>query len=276
MPSTSGATLSEPSQSRRLQAARDSVRMRVSFIPNHILETARMLVIPTYNECDNIASLVTRIRNAAGAEPILFVDDNSPDGTAAEIRRLQDHDSDIHLLARPSKAGFSSACRDGMKKILQGNLALYLILMDADLSHPPESLPRMIELLKVNPVVIGSRYVKGGAAQGWDFRRHFLSFGANLYARLLTGVPAHDLTAGFVGYQADVLRKLDLDRIHSEGYAFQMELKFHLHRMGVSLCEFPIIFSERRAGNSKFSRKILLEGIAFPIRAMGKRIAGEK
>lgn len=234
-----------------------------------------MLIIPTYNERDNIDPLVTRIRNAAGAEPILFVEDNSPDGTATEIRRLQDHDPDIHLLARPGKGGFSSACRDGMKKVLLENLAPYLIQMDADLSHPPESLPLMIELLKTHPVVIGSRYVKGGGAQGWDFRRHFLSFGANLYARLLTGVPAHDLTAGFVGYQAGVLRKLDVDRIHSEGYAFQMELKFHLHRMGVSFCELPIVFSERRAGNSKFSRKILFEGIAFPIRALGKRMAGK-
>jgi dolichol-phosphate mannosyltransferase len=118
--------------------------------------------------------------------------------------------------------------------------------------------------------------VKGGAAQGWAFHRHFLSFGANLYTRLLTGVPAHELTAGFVGYQADVLRNLDLDRIGSQGYAFQMELKFNLHRMGTSLCEFPTIFSERRAGESKFTREILLEGIVSPVRAMGKRIAGEK
>jgi dolichol-phosphate mannosyltransferase len=235
-----------------------------------------MLVIPTYNERDNIASLVTRIRNAIGAEPILFVDDNSPDRTAAEIRRLQEHDPDIHLLARPGKGGFSSACRDGMKQVLQGNLVHYLILMDGDLSHPPESLPRMIELLKANPVVIGSRYIKGGGAHGWSFRRHFLSFGANLYARLLTGVPAHDLTAGFMGYQADILRKVDFDRVHSEGYAFQMELKFKLHRMGVSFCELPIIFSERRAGKSKFTLKILFEGIAFPVRALGRRLASTK
>ena len=235
-----------------------------------------MLIIPTYNERDNIASLVTRIRNAAGAEPILFVDDNSPDGTAREINRLRYQDPNIHLLARPGKGGFSSACRDGMKQVLLGNLAPYLILMDADLSHPPESLPRMIELLETSPVVIGSRYIKGGAAEGWAFHRHFLSFGANLYARLLTGVPAHDLTAGFVGYQAEILRRLDIDRIRSQGYAFQIEMKFNLHRMGASLCEFPITFSERRSGKSKFTREILFEGIAFPIRALGKRIAHKK
>ncbi|HLI62203.1 MAG TPA: polyprenol monophosphomannose synthase [Terriglobales bacterium] len=231
-----------------------------------------MLIIPTYNERDNIAVLVDRIRKAAGNEPILFVDDNSPDGTADEIRRLQAHDPHVHLLARPGKGGFGSACRDGMKKILRENLADYMIQMDADLSHPPESLPRMIELLKTHPVVIGSRYASGGGAQGWDFRRHLLSFGANLYARVLTGIPAHDLTAGFVGYQADVLRTIDLDAIRSEGYAFQMEMKFELRRNGASFCEFPIIFFERRAGKSKFTGKILLEGIRFPLRAFRTRI----
>ena len=233
-----------------------------------------MLIIPTYNERDNIATLVSRIRGAAGNEPILFVDDNSPDGTADEIRRIQATDANIHLLARPGKGGFGSACRDGMKKILQGNVDPYMIQMDADLSHPPESLPRMIELLKTNPVVIGSRYVSGGGANGWDFRRHALSFGANIYARILTGIPAHDLTAGFVGYQANTLRLLKLEEIRSEGFAFQMEMKFNLHRAGIRFCEFPIIFLERRSGKSKFTRKILLEGIRFPLGVMEKRITG--
>lgn len=233
-----------------------------------------MLIIPTYNERDNIATLVSRIRSAAPNEPILFIDDNSPDGTADEIRRVQGTDPKTHLLARPGKGGFGSACRDGMKKILNENREAYMIQMDADLSHPPESLPRMIELLKTNPVVIGSRYVAGGGANGWDFRRHALSFGANIYARTLTGIPAHDLTAGFVGYQADALRKLNLEGITSEGYAFQMEMKFHLHRAGFRFCEFPIIFFERRSGKSKFTRRILIEGIRFPLRAVGKRITG--
>ena len=231
-----------------------------------------MLIIPTYNERDNIAVLIGRIRRAVPEEPILFVDDNSPDGTGEEIRRFQASDKNIHLLARPGKDGFSSASRQGMKSILRENLSDYLIQMDADLSHPPECLPRMIELLKTNPVVIGSRYVAGGGAKGWDFRRRFLSFGANIYARILTGIPAHDLTAGFVGYQADALRKLNLDSITSEGYAFLMEIKFNLHRLRVPFCEFPIIFHERRSGRSKFTRKILLEGVRFPLRAMVERI----
>jgi len=233
-----------------------------------------MLIIPTYNERDNIATLVGRIRKAAGNEPILFVDDNSPDGTGDEIRRIQNTDGTIHLLARPGKGGYGSACRDGIKMVLRENLADYVIQSDADLSHPPELLPTMIELLKSNPVVIGSRYVAGGGAQGWDFRRRALSFGANLYARLFTGVPVRDMTAGFVGYQTDVLRKIDLDAIRSEGYAFLMEMKFSLHRSGTRFREFPIVFCEREAGHSKFNRKILVEGIKFPLRAMGKRLAG--
>jgi dolichol-phosphate mannosyltransferase len=235
-----------------------------------------MLIIPTYNECDNIATLVSRIRSAAGSEPILFVDDNSPDGTADEIRRIQTSDPDIHLLQRSGKGGFGSACRDGIKKILRENLDDYMIQMDADLSHPPESLPIMIKLLKTNPVVIGSRYVAGGGANGWNFQRRALSFGANLYARTFTGIPAHDLTAGFVGYQADAMRKVNLEGITSEGYAFQMEMKFNLHRAHVPFCEFPIIFFERRSGKSKFTRKILIEGMRFPLKAAGKRITGRR
>jgi dolichol-phosphate mannosyltransferase len=234
-----------------------------------------MLIIPTYNERDNIATLVGRIRKAAGNEPILFVDDNSPDGTADEIRLMQATDADIHLLPRPGKGGYGSACRDGIKKVLAENLAPYVIQSDADLSHPPELLPQMIELLKSNDVVIGSRYVAGGGAENWDIRRRALSFGANLYARTFTGVPVHDMTAGFVGYRAEVLRKIDLDAIRSEGYAFLMEMKFSLHRQGTSFREFPIIFHEREAGKSKFNRKILYEGMRFPLRAMGKRLGGK-
>lgn len=233
-----------------------------------------MLIIPTYNEHDNIATLVARIRRAAGQEPILFVDDNSPDRTADEIRRIQASDGAVHLLARPGKGGYGSACRDAMKKVLRENLAEYVIQSDADLSHPPELLPTMIELLKTNPVVIGSRYVEGGGAQGWDVRRRALSFGANLYARTFTGVPVHDMTAGFVGYRTEVLRRIDLDTIRSEGYAFLMEMKFNLHRSGTTFREFPIVFCEREAGASKFNRKILIEGIKFPLKALGHRLSG--
>jgi dolichol-phosphate mannosyltransferase len=123
-------------------------------------------------------------------------------------------------------------------------------------------------------VVIGSRYVAGGGSRNWGLPRKCLSYGANLYARVFTGVPVHDMTAGFVGYQATVLRRVDLDQIRSDGYAFLMEMKFNLHHMGVTFREFPIIFVEREAGGSKFSRKIMIEGALFPLRTMRMRVLG--
>jgi dolichol-phosphate mannosyltransferase len=231
-----------------------------------------MLIIPTLNERENIATLVARVRASAGAQAILFVDDGSPDGTADEVARLQKDDSQIHLLRRVNKRGYASACRDGMRRILHENLDDIVIQADADLSHPPEALPIMLKLLKTHPVVIGSRYVRGGGAKNWDLRRRLLSSCGNRYARLLTGVPVHDMTAGFVGYHASVLRSIDLDSISSEGYAFLMEMKFLLHQRGVNFYEFPIIFTDREAGKSKFSSRIMLEGVKFPVRALRRRI----
>jgi glycosyltransferase involved in cell wall biosynthesis len=231
-----------------------------------------MLIIPTYNERGNVDTLVSRIRKVAPREPIFFVDDNSPDGTADAIRSIQQRDPDIHLMARPGKGGYGSACRDAMTAILRDDLAPYVIQFDADLSHPPELLPSMIEALRNWPVAIGSRYIPGGGSLNWDFRRKCLSLGANIYARLLTGAPVHDMTSGFVGYQTAILRKIDLTQIRSEGYAFLMEMKFNLHRSGATFHEFPIVFAEREAGKSKFSRKIMLEGVRFPWKAMMVRM----
>lgn len=233
-----------------------------------------MMIIPTLNERDNIAVLVSRIRASAGAEPILFVDDGSPDGTADEVLRLRQQDPNVHLLQRVNKRGYASACRDGMRKVLAENLSDHLIQSDADLSHPPEALPLMLKLLETHPVVIGSRYIRDGGSQNWDFRRKALSYGGNLYARALTGVPVHDMTAGFVGYRASVLKGIDLESITSDGYAFLMELKFTLHRRGVPFHEFPIVFMEREQGKSKFSKRIMLEGLRFPLKAMWRRITG--
>ncbi|MEO8369878.1 MAG: polyprenol monophosphomannose synthase [Candidatus Solibacter sp.] len=231
-----------------------------------------MLIIPTYNERGNVATLISRIRKAVPEEPIFFVDDNSPDGTADAIREIQKTDAGVHLMARPGKGGYGSACRDAMRKILAENLAPYVIQFDADLSHPPELLPIMIETLRTSSVAIGSRYVAGGGSRNWDFRRKLLSFGGNLYARTLTGVPVHDMTSGFVGYQVDILRKIDLTTIRSEGYAFLMEMKFRLQRHGATFKEFPIVFVDREAGKSKFSRRIMYEGVRFPLKAMRVRL----
>jgi dolichol-phosphate mannosyltransferase len=236
-------------------------------------EDFQIIIVPTYNESTNIALLVRRIRNSAANEPVFFVDDNSPDGTADVIREVQRTDPNIHLMVRPNRGGYASACREAMQEIIADGLAEYLIQSDADLSHPPEALPRMIGLLGDKPVVIGSRYVRGGRTENWDIRRRIFSFGGNLYARLLTGVPVHDMTAGFIGYRAEILRKVDLNSIRSEGYAFLMEMKYILHQQGVPFYEFPITFKERAAGNSKFSLRIMLEGVSFPARVFVQRIA---
>ncbi|HTS60437.1 MAG TPA: polyprenol monophosphomannose synthase [Candidatus Acidoferrales bacterium] len=232
-----------------------------------------MLIVPTFNERENIVPLVQRVRRAAPAEGILFVDDNSPDGTATEIRSVQAHDPRVLLLARPGRAGYGSACRAAMLKVLSESLDGHVIQFDADLSHPPELLPRMIELLETHDVVVGSRYVAGGGSRNWSLPRRMISFGGNLYARLLTGIPVHDLTAGFVGYRADALRRIDLDAFGSNGYAFLMELKFNLHRLGARFAEFPIVFVEREAGRSKFSARVMAEGAAFPLKALWRRLA---
>ncbi|MEO7652128.1 MAG: polyprenol monophosphomannose synthase [Bryobacteraceae bacterium] len=233
-----------------------------------------MMIIPTYNERPNIATLVSRIRQAAPSEPIFFVDDGSPDGTAGVIRDLQRNDPNILLLERSGKGGYGSACREAMSKILREGLAEYVIQFDADLSHPPEALPRMIEMLRSFPVVIGSRYVAGGGTKNWDFRSRLLSRGGNFYARTLTGIPARDCTAGFVGYQVEALRQIDLSSIRSEGYAFLMEMKYALHRKGMRFGEFPIIFAEREGGKSKFSSRIMMEGLACPARILKSRLTG--
>jgi len=235
-----------------------------------------MLIVPTYNERANIATVVRRVRAAAAGEPILFVDDNSPDGTAEEVRRIQQADPLVHLMVRPGKGGYGSACREGMQKIIAEGREPHVIQFDADLSHPAEGLPRMLELLRDNPVVIGSRYVKGGRTENWGLRRRMLSRGASIYARLLTGVPVRDMTSGFTGYQVAALKRVDLMAIRSEGYAFLMELKYALHRLGTKMVEFPITFSERDAGHSKFNTRILLEGVAYPARVLGKRMMGDR
>jgi dolichol-phosphate mannosyltransferase len=231
-----------------------------------------MVVIATYNERHNIEPLLARIRGAAPTEPVLFVDDSSPDGTADAVRSFQKSDPVLHLIVRQGQRGYGAACREALQRILDERLAPYVIQMDADLSHPPEALPTMIQMLETCPVVVGSRYVPGGGTENWDWRRRWLSRGGNLYARMLTGVPVRDATAGFVGYQIETLRKIDLGGICSEGYAFLMEMKFSLHRSGVRICEFPITFTERELGKSKFNSRIMREGMLYPWKALWQRV----
>jgi dolichol-phosphate mannosyltransferase len=227
-----------------------------------------MLIIPTYNEAPNIEKLVARIRAVVGNIPVLFIDDNSPDGTADTIRRLQECDSNIHLVVRPGKLGLGSAYIEGFRRAIEGAMADFVIEFDADLSHPTEALPGIISLLSEYDVVVGSRYIPGGSVVNWNRWRRLISWGANVYARILTGVPIYDLTAGCVAYRLRALEQIDLSAIESNGYAFQIEIKCLLHRAGAKITEHPITFTERQQGRSKLSGLIVAEGIVFPLRRL--------
>jgi dolichol-phosphate mannosyltransferase len=225
-----------------------------------------MLIIPTYNERNNLRDLVKRIRQVLPTIPILFVDDNSPDGTAKEIRELMAVDPRIRLWVRPYKAGLGSAYREAFLKLLNEPEVEFFIAMDADLSHPPEVLPEMLKLLEQHPVVVGSRYIPGGKVENWSWLRRAISRLGNWYARVLTGVPVRDLTSGFVGYRKEVLQSLSFESFNSDGYAFQVEMKHRLHQNGATIAELPIVFTERQFGSSKFSFAIIIEAAVYPFK----------
>lgn len=230
-----------------------------------------MIIIPTYNERKNLGVLVARIRALLPAIPILFVDDNSPDGTSDEIKILQELDKNIHLLARPSKLGFASAYLEGLNLVLAQHEPEFVVTMDADLSHPPEKLVEMIGLAKNGKVAIGSRYTFGGQIKNWGLRRRILSRSANFYARLMTKLAAKDLTSGFIAMPTEKLKLVDLDKIQSRGYAFLIELKNQLSATGSEFAEVPIIFEERKAGESKLATGIVTEGIKYTVKLFWQR-----
>jgi dolichol-phosphate mannosyltransferase len=234
-----------------------------------------MIIIPTYNERKNIRILVGRIRAVLPEIPILFVEDNSPDGTGSEIKDLQTQDQNIHMLARATKAGFASAYLDGFRFVLQNFNPDFVITMDADLSHPPEKLSELIEQVRMGKVAIGSRYTDGGSVANWSLKRKILSRFANLYARILTKLGIRDLTAGFIAMPTEKLKQLDLDQVHSRGYAFLMELKVHLTELKSEIIEIPITFEERKEGESKMAGSIIMEGIRYPAKIFWNRQKNE-
>lgn len=217
-----------------------------------------LIVTPTYNESKNIESLITSLNKLDPNYHILVVDDNSPDGTATIVNQLQKKYKNLHLANRPRKQGLGTAYCYGFKWAL-GRDYDYIVQIDADLSHNPEDVPQMVELLTEYDLVIGSRYCDGISVVNWPLRRLFLSYGANLYSRIVTGVKIKDLTAGFKAWRRKVLEDIDYDNIRSQGYAFQIEMNFHAERKGYKIYEHPIIFIDRTIGESKMSRKIMFE-----------------
>lgn len=217
-----------------------------------------MVVIPTYNERDNIEAMVLDILALSDDFCVTIVDDNSPDGTGKIADHLADLHPRVHVIHRPAKQGLGTAYLAGFRYALQNGVE-FIFEMDADFSHDPKRLPDFLVLMDSYDVVIGSRYIKGLAVVNWPLRRLFLSLAANLYARWVTGLNLYDCTSGFKCFKREVLENIDLSNVYANGYAFQVEMNYRAHCLGYRLGEHPIIFFDRHTGQSKMSTKIARE-----------------
>ncbi|MCL4477904.1 MAG: polyprenol monophosphomannose synthase [Deltaproteobacteria bacterium] len=217
-----------------------------------------LVIIPTYNEAENIRKLIQEIFNYLPQTDILIIDDNSPDGTGKIVDALSAADLRIRVIHRPKKMGMGNAYNSGFRYAIEKGYDV-VFEMDADFSHKPEDLPRLLEGLKDNGLVIGSRYIDGGGTVNWGLLRRFVSKGGNLYSRFMLGLNVTDMTAGFRCYNVSALKKIDLDSVRSNGYGFQVEMSYRIKEAGFNIKEIPIIFEDRRAGQSKMSNGIVIE-----------------
>jgi len=223
------------------------------------------IVIPTYNEKKNISRLLPRIFQLYPDINVVVVDDNSPDGTAEIVKKLALTYPNLTLLARDKKMGLGTAYIYAFQKLLNTHENIRSISeMDADFSHDPKIIKNLLQEIEYFDLVIGSRYIAGGGIKNWPLFRRLLSRWGNIYAKMVTGVPIHDLTAGFKCYRANLLKKYDFDSIQSNGYAYQIEMKSVAWRLGAKIKEIPITFIERTEGKSKMSNRIIYEGIIAP------------
>jgi len=220
----------------------------------------KLIVVPTYNEKQNIASLIPDLLKIGPDVGVLVIDDSSPDGTADVVRSLARDDTRVRLITRPGKQGLGSAYILGFKEALEMG-AQYVVQMDADFSHDPRYVPDMFKAVEQSDMVIGSRYISGVNVVNWPMERLLLSYLANVYTRLITGLPVHDATAGFKCFRRKVLESIDLDEIISDGYCFQIEMNFRAYRSGFRIAEIPIVFVDRHSGTSKMSNNIIWEAI---------------
>ena len=220
-----------------------------------------LVVIPTYNEKQNIKALLDVIYklNIQGLE-VLIVDDNSPDGTAEIIRSYPAPDSSLHLIQRKQKSGLGTAYVAGFKFALENGYEC-VMEMDADFSHDPKEIPNFLKAIKDSDVVLGSRYVNGVNVINWPLGRLILSIGASTYTRFITGMPFKDCTSGFKCFRRKVLESINLESIHSDGYSFQIEMNFKAWKKGFHIREIPIVFTDRIAGSSKMSKRIVREAV---------------
>lgn len=219
-----------------------------------------VIVIPTYDEADNVTQLLNRVRGASPGADVLFVDDQSPDGTAERIREHAAHDPHVFLMSKEQKQGLGAAYRAGFAWALDHGYDV-VVQMDADLSHPPERIGSLVAALNHADVAVGSRYVPQGSVQNWAWTRRLISRLGNLYVRLLLAVPVHDSTAGFKAFRADALHAIDVLGSTSNGYCFQIENTWKAHRAGLRIAEVPITFVDRTRGSSKMSGAIAAEAL---------------
>jgi dolichol-phosphate mannosyltransferase len=233
-----------------------------------------LVIIPTFNEISNIERMINTVMDLYPEISILIIDDGSPDGTAEVVKRLQkSFQEQLHLIEREGKLGLGTAYVTGFKWALEKGFD-FVFEMDCDFSHDPKDLENLLRAAQDNDLVIGSRYVDGIRIINWPFHRLLLSYGASIYTRIITGIPVKDTTGGFKCFTRKTLESLNLDDIISNGYSFQLELNYKVFSKGLKVKEVPIIFYERRNGESKMNNKIVLEAIFAVFRLRLKRIIG--
>ncbi len=225
-----------------------------------------LIIIPTYNEYENLPSLLDTLFSYVSETDVLIVDDNSPDGTGQLADQIHATDPRVHVLHRAGKLGLGTAYVAGFKYAIDHAYDV-AFEMDADFSHDPQYLPGFLTAIEGADLVIGSRYIQGGDTPNWSFLRRCISGCGNIFARFMLGIPVHDCTAGYRCYRREVLESIDLDTVQSQGYAFQVEMAYRVLRQGFKIVEIPIVFMDRRVGQSKMSRKIVIEAFTYVLRA---------
>jgi len=232
-----------------------------------------LIIIPTYNELENIQSIIPEVLSQDPRIEVLVVDDNSPDGTADAVKGMMKEEPRIHLLERERKMGLGTAYVAGFKYAIENNYD-FVFEMDADFSHDPGALPGFLEAIEEYDLVLGSRYIQGVNVINWPMKRLLLSYFANQYTRIVTGLPVRDATGGFKCFRVEVLKAIDLDQVRSNGYSFQIEMSFKAWKKGFRIHEIPIIFMDRRVGISKMSKKIVREAVTMVWRLRFQSILG--
>jgi dolichol-phosphate mannosyltransferase len=232
-----------------------------------------LVIIPTYNELDNMPKLIPLVLSQNDNVHILVVDDNSPDGTAKFVEEQVINNDRIHIIKREKKKGLGTAYITGFKYALKNDFD-YIFEMDADFSHDPTEINNFLVAIKENDLVLGSRYIHGVRVQNWPMRRLLLSFFASVYTRLITGLPVRDATGGYKCFRRKVLEAINLDHIKSNGYSFQIEMTFKAYAKGFKIKEIPIVFVDRVKGKSKMSRKIVREAVIMVWKLRIQKIFG--